>query len=985
MDSISKIKQIVKRVKELGQPAFALTDHGTMSGTIEAYKVAKENGVKFIFGCEVYFTPDTTIKDRSLSYHLILLAKNDIGYKNLKKLVTIASLPENFYYTMRVDWDMLDKYGEGLIVTSACLGGILNSDNAEHWARKFKERFGQDYFIELHTYQTQQQFDYNRKIIEIAKKYDIQPLAATDSHYILKEDANTHRKFLGIKGETYYDTDDFYLMSEEDVRERLRYLPQNIVDTAIANTVLISDMCNVDIEFGGHHYPVFSIEDKRNAFFNLCRRGLNRILNPGVEYEERLNHEIDILDKADYINYFFICHDLVTWAKSQGIRVGPGRGSVVASLCSYLCGITQLDPLKFGLIFERFCNLERVTPADVDLDFQKSRRGEVIEYLRQKYGQVCQVRNFSFMGAKAALKRAGQALNIDPQYINNLSKRIGLDDDDGEEYKGDEIHLHALDLIDSEQDHEVVDLAKKFVGVIQSFGVHASAVIIFAEDPNSFCALEHSKDGLVVNIDYHDIEEMGVLKQDILGLRTLDVVDEVVKETGCDIDNIKWDDVKTSNMLCKGYTKGCFQIESPGMTKLVKDIQPQGLHDLVPLVALYRPGPLDSGMVKHFVERRAGREEITYLHPKLEPVLKNTYGIILYQEQIQRIARDLCGYTLGEGDNLRRIIGRKKVEEMDDAITKFIEAGTKNGIDTIKEISDQVVTFANYGFNMGHSAAYGYLAYQTAYLKAHYPRQYIAALINSKMGKIEQTTKYIQEARNIHINVLPPHIMESKYKCYVDGKDIVLGFGCIKDVGNARFIPDPDFVTFLHKNKKLNKKVTTALIKSGCFGYNNIGKQLSQLQWWKEYYPRIEECKAKIIANKDNEKRLNEWKEKLKQVPPITDVIPIDIDEGQAQREVIGVTFISDLDKYDLDLCNNQNIIGGKVVNIRPWKTKNGDNMKFVTVDTGQRDMDLVIFAPLVDKVEINEGTVYLFKLNYKNVILDIATAGLKKHYRKPF
>lgn len=593
MDGLSTATNVAKRVSELGQKGFFITDHGTTAGLMEGYRAAKKYNLKFGFGAEFYFVRDITIKERE-NYHMVLLAKNNTGYYNLLKLMTIAHQPENFYYKPRIDMEMLKQYSEGLICTTACMGGILKLENAKLYLSKLKAIFGNDFYIELHTNTIEGQKEFNQEALLMGKELDIPFLACCDSHYVLKSEAATHRAWKGI-GENdenaYYGTDDFYIMSEMEVAKALCYLPDDIIDLAMDNTSCLLDQCNVELDFKTKHYPEFPVPNQLEYLKSLCMEGFRKHFGEDIPYEywERYAYEIDVLTKAEYINYFLITYDILSWCHSNYIYTGVGRGSVTACLVSYLMGITKIDPIKYDLLFERFAHLERVTPADIDVDVPQSRRQEVIDYIRSKYGTVYQVRTFGLMAEKGALKRAGQALHIEPSLVNELSKKIhnGLDD--------------------IKDQHKLVALAKNFMGVLQNNSVHASAVVVFPEDPCHFCAIEKQGDNYVAAYDFHDLEALGVLKQDVLGLKTCDVIQKTCDTVGISytkIDELPDVDEKTFEMLRKGETTGCFQIEGYGMTKLVKDIQPKSFNDMIPIVALYRPGVIGAGMLDVFVERR---------------------------------------------------------------------------------------------------------------------------------------------------------------------------------------------------------------------------------------------------------------------------------------------------------------------------------------------------------------------------------------------
>lgn len=1028
-DGIAKPVDIVKRVAELGQYGFAITDHGTTSGLMDGYKcVQKFNEqmekdgnnyrMKFIFGAEFYFTPDVSIKDRKL-YHLVLLAKDNVGYKNLLKLMTMAH--QNFYYKPRIDYDILKGNTDGLICTSACIGGILGIKNDNNtWCQEsiaeriqeFQRLFNNDFYIEIHTNQMKEQKLYNQMVIDMAMKYNVPLIAAVDAHYVYEKDANVHRMWINIEkekedGDGYYSTDDYFIMSGQQVAERLSYLPADIVSQAILNTHVIAEQCNVTVEFGGKNYPIFQAENQVEMLKEICRDGwrkkiMHRIPKEQQEqYANQVKHELNILEKADYINYFLITWDMLKWARENGIKTGVGRGSVVGSLVAYLMDITKLDPIKNDLVFERFAHLERISPPDIDNDVPNADRDKVIQYLENKYGKVFHVRTFSYMGAKGALKRAGMALKIPHAEVNALSKRIknGLDDITDKKYA------------------KLIELAKSFEGIISAFSVHASAMLVFPKDPNNWVAIERQDDRFVCAYEFEDLEAQGLLKLDILGLKTLDVIQQTLRLVGdeaknIDIDNLPEYDEKTFKILCEGKTAGCFQIEGYGMTELVKKLQPKSFFDLVPLVALYRPGCLEAGMVDTFVKRHNGEESIEYLHPKMEQVLSDTYGVILYQEQIQKLANVMAGYSMGEADLLRRAVGKKKPEEMAIIIPEFISRGIKNGIpeDTMKRLAELIEFFAGYGFNKSHSAAYAYTAYQTAYLKAHYPVHFLTALLNIYSDeKQEDILPYIEEVKKWGIPLLPPDINKSdltwKIEETEDGKiGIRVGLSYIKNVGNIN-IKRP--VTSLQQlvDSKLPKNRIEALIKAGALDCLNVprNKLLIELHNIDElirqhqdkitqHQQRIRELEQEINKTNPYTKKyqqlitqLNNRKEDIEKLNGKLEELHKEkmnienFDEVSGEQEVLGFSFFDKLARYDLSRCVEPNLssktphmIGGEVVKVKPWKQKNGKPMAFVTIKTKTKTVDLVMFNK--NLVPIQEGKVYVVAIQ-ENKILDAKEA----------
>lgn len=979
-DGLSTARDIVQRVAELGQTAWALTDHGTTTNLLSAYKETekynKEHGtnIKFIFGCEFYWTPDYFIRDRQQSKHLIILAKNQVGYYNLLKLVTIAhgnkgEAPENFYYTMRITCDDLEKYSEGLIVTSACLGGILNPRTEDGaWdknlsyerAERFKAIFGDDFYIELQSNTMKEQKEHNLNLVKLAEDLGIKMIVADDAHYTRKEDAQTHRLLTGNVDGKYYQEDDYYIHSESEIKEKLSYLPDDIISCAIENTASIGEGCNVKIEFGGKNFPELDLNGKTplEVVKEKCEIGWEEKILPRIPHEKwgvyrkQLEHEYDVLEKCDYLSYFLLTEDFLSWCRSQGILMGVGRGSVAGSLVAYLMDIVRIDPIEYDLVFERFAHTMRVSLPDVDNDIESGRRDEGIKYLVDKYKEVFHTRTVGTMSDKSALLAAGRHLKIPIERVREYSKRMG----------------ESLDnLSDTET---IVSLAKKYIGVIDKYSIHAAAVMLFPDDANRWTAIERQTQNktavYVCAYDYGMLESMGLLKLDVLGLKTLDAIHGTLDMIGEDIDinNLPVDDEKTIKMLACGGTDACFQIESRGMTKLVRDLKPKSVYDMIPLVALFRPALLKSGMTESFVKRQFGKEEITYLHESLRPILEETHGIILYQEQTIKIVSALAGYSLGQADEVRRAIGKKSAEKMAVIIPQLIQDFVSNGIpeDTAKKIAELIEYFAGYGFNKSHSAAYGYTAYQTAYLKANYPVEYYTAYLNSYIDEEQEVIAgYIENIRKSGIKILPPDSRVTTNKWTIERlpngeKAIRTAISYIKGVSNIQL---PIFTT----DGTINKTKYVGLVKSGAFDW--IGKSRKELL--REYYftESIENEKVKYqnIVNKTMQyaqelesmtqgtKKYNDLAAKLERASNKAETIEGKIIELEAQRdlfefdergselEVLGFSLKSPFSDYDTsqfaepELGNiDKRVILCQVITFKQWKQKNGKPMAFVTV-----------------------------------------------------
>lgn len=871
LDGAIKLKDLCSFAKENNMPAVAVTDHGVMYGAIDFYKTAKEAGIKPLIGCEFYvYQGELNEKNSSKTHlnHLVLIAKDKIGYSNLVKLVSIAHC-EGFYYKPRVNFELIEKHSEGLICLSACVQGeladlILQKEllKAKETALKYKKLFKEDYYIELQDHGLDKQKRSNPDLINIAKELDIKLVITNDSHYLRKEDADWHDTLLCLQTNAlkadenrfHFPNNEFYVKTVSELRDAFKWMDSETFEQAIANTVEIAEKCHLIIEMGNSpmpHYDVPKTHTVESYLEQKVREGLiNRYKEITPAIEERVKYELGVIEQMGFSAYFLITWDFINFAKKSGIPVGPGRGSAAGSIVAYALEITDLDPIRHNLLFERFLNPERISMPDVDIDFCIERRSEVIDYVANKYGadKVCQIVTFGTFAAKAALKGVARVFNIPFAESNKLSALIPsnpgarIDDalQDGMELK---------QLYDNDEEiKKLVDMAKSIEGIKNNIGMHAAGVIISHKPLNEIVPVQPSKEGIIITeYPMADLEKLGLLKMDFLGLRNLTIISKTLKMikkrqgTDIDINNISLDDKKTYKMLTKGETSGVFQLESSGMRKLVRDLKPSVFEDLGALVALFRPGPLESGMVTDFVERKHGRQRITYAHPLLEPILKDTYGTIVYQEQIMQIFQTLAGYSLGQADMVRRMMGKKKVEEMAKQKEKFIEGAGKNGMNPkdSTELFEQIEKFAEYCFNRSHSGAYAFVAYQTAYLKAHYPVEYLSALLSSVANDQDKTQNYIEEALKYGIKVLPPDINKSYAEFTPDENNIRFGLASIKQVGeivvdaiinereeNGEFKSIYDFCTRVD-SKCSNKRVMEGLIKAGAF--SNIENSRKQL------------------------------------------------------------------------------------------------------------------------------------------------------------
>lgn len=868
LDGASRINQLIDRAKELNMPAIAITDHGSMYGAIDFYKAAKARDIKPIIGCEVYIAPksrfDKMAIDGESYYHLILLAEKEQGYKNLIKMVSLA-YSEGFYYKPRVDKELLKQYSEGIICLSACIAGEIpaaiirdNPDRADALVREYIDIFGKDnFFIEIQDHGMEEEKKANLALVKLAEKYGLGLVATNDSHYTNRSDSEFHDVLLCIQmGKTVdeenrmrFPNDNFYLKSPEEMEKLF-----GAYEGAIANTVKIAERCQVDFTFGHLHLPVFPVPEglTDDAYLRkLCEDRLpNRYKTVGNEERKRLDYELSVIHKMGYDSYFLIVWDFINYARNHDIPVGPGRGSAAGSIVAYLLGITNIDPLKYDLLFERFLNPDRVTMPDIDIDFCYVKREKVIEYVVERYGveRVAQIITFGTMAAKGAIRDVGRALNMTYGEVDRIAKMIPAELN----MTIDKALKNNPDLQAAYQEEpavkKLVDFARDVEGLPRHASTHAAGVVIARDPLTSYVPVQTSADGFAVTqYDKDRVEELGLLKMDFLGLRTLTVISDalgLIKENRgivIDIDTIDLVDAKTAQMLSSGDTTGVFQMESTGMTALVKELKPTGFSDIIPLVALYRPGPLGSGMVTDFINGRHGRKEVTYLHPLLEPILKETFGVILYQEQVMQIVQVLAGFTLGQADLLRRAMGKKKHSILAAQRENFLNGARGKGIEEnlAIEIFDLMAHFADYGFNKSHSAAYAMVAYQTAYLKAHYPNEFMAAMLSSVMGTSDKVGYYIEYCRHQGIQVLPPDINASKASFSVDGEAIRFGMAAVKNVGenaiesmikarekDGKFTSLVDFCTRVDM-RVVNKRVIESLIKCGAF--DSQGAKRSQL------------------------------------------------------------------------------------------------------------------------------------------------------------
>jgi len=841
-------------------PALAITDHGNMFGAIEFYKTCIEAGVKPIIGCEIYVAPDSRLnKTASISeeraYHFTLLAKNETGYKNLMKLVSIGFL-EGFYYKPRIDMEILAKYSSGLIGLSGCLKGQVAKhlssgkfDEAVKIASAYKEILSpENFYIEIMDNSLPEQKKINKHLVELAKKINVGLVCTNDVHYLKKQDAYAHEALLCIQTQTMLDdpnrmklaTDEFYFKSPDEMKALFNELPQ-----ALSNTMEICNKCNVELDFTKTYLPHYKPPEgiTRDKYLeSLVTEGLKkRYKNIDDKLKQRVDMELSVISKSGYISYFLIVWDFVNYAKQRGIPVGPGRGSAAGSVVSYALGITDIDPLKYDLIFERFLNPDRVSLPDIDIDFCYERRSEVIEYVVQKYGKdnVAQIITFGTMQARAVVRDVGRVMSIPYADVDKIAKLIPAELDMSLE-KALEIEPELEKLYKSNsQIRQLIDTAKVLEGLSRHASTHAAGVVISEKPLTEHIPLYKASDEeqITTGFPMDSLEKIGLLKMDFLGLRTLTVIDETIKlvkkTRGIDIniDDILVDDKKTFDLLAKSETFGVFQLESSGMRDLLKKLCPTTFEDIIALLALYRPGPIGSGMLDDFIKRKHGHVKIVYDHPALEPILKETYGIVVYQEQVMRIASALSGFSLSQADSLRRAMAKKHPEVMEKMRVNFVEGAVKKGVN--KKIAEKVFGFieyfAGYGFNKSHSNAYAMISYRTAYLKANFPIEFMTALLTSERTNTDKIVIYIEEAERMGIKVLPPDVNESDLKFTVVSGNIRFGLSAVKNVGEGaiesiisarekagKFTSLYNFCENIDA-RLVNKKVLESLIKCGAF------------------------------------------------------------------------------------------------------------------------------------------------------------------------
>lgn len=1011
LDGVCRLGRLCAVAKERGQNAIAITDHGNLFGAVDFYKAAKKEGIKPIIGCEVYVAArsrfDKVHGVDSDRHHLILLCKNETGYKNLTKMVSKAWV-DGFYTKPRIDRELIEQYHEGLICLSACLAGeipklIVSGDfaSAENTAVWYKNIFGDgNYYLELQNHGIPEQAKVNEALIRISQNTGIPLVCTNDVHFIDPEDAKTQKVLICIatnktvndENALEFDSDRFYLKTEDEMRELFDYVPE-----AIENTQKIADMCNFDFEFGKTKLPNFAVPDGVSHFDymrDICYKGLLERYgeNPKNEYTDRLEYELSVIKDMGYVDYFLIVADFISYAKRHGIPVGPGRGSGAGSICAYCMGITNVDPIKYNLIFERFLNPERVSMPDIDVDFCYERREEVIDYVVRKYGSdhVAQIVTFGTMAARAAIRDCGRAMGLQYGVVDNVAKKvphsIGVTLEKALAESEDLKELYETDTVA----RELIDTAKSIEGMPRHASTHAAGIVITDRPVSDYVPLARNDESIVTQFTMTTIEELGLLKMDFLGLRTLTVIDDCVqmvreKNPEFDIEKISYDDKKVFSLFSSGKTDGIFQCESTGMRNVIARLKPNNIEDIIAVIALYRPGPMDS--IDTYIANRHNPQNVYYKTPLLKNILDITYGCIVYQEQVMQIFRTLAGYSLGRADIVRRAMSKKKHKVMEKEREHFCEGCARNNIsrETANNIFDDMSSFASYAFNKSHAAAYAIVAYRTAYLKCYYPCEFMAALLTSILDNSSKVAGYIEDCKRSNIKILPPDVNESfkNFTAYEELKSIRFGLLAIKNLGhdyidniiserksNGKY---SSFYSFCKRTygKGFNRRAVESLIKSGALdglGSNrremltNLPFILSELDGTRKRNLEgqigifdllsandsgnsADSYTMKRMAEMDTEELLNGEKETT---GLYISSHPMEQYTDLAARlncsRICDLLELSEADGNDYKTVK----IMGIVSHITKKQTKNGDTMAFVTVEDMTGSMEVIIFPKLM-------------------------------------
>lgn len=1050
LDGMNRIPDLIARTAELGMNSVAITDHGVMYGVIDFYKAAKKNGIKPILGCEVY-TAKRTRFDRQPGMdgdqgHLVLLARDDEGYRNLMKIVSIG-FTEGFYYKPRVDLEVLGRYSAGLTALSGCLSGdvpaaILDGDynKARQKTQALNDIFGQGYFfLELQNNGIEEQNFVNQSLIKLSRETGIPLVATNDVHYLRRDDATAHEVLLCIQtgrkitdeDRMRFNSDNFYVKSPEEMAAAFKNIPE-----ALENTVKIAESCNVELEFNKLYLPQFKVPEGNEPFLylqRLCNEGIRRIYGDGAadpEYAQRLEYELNVIRQMGYVDYFLIVWDFIKYARDNGIMVGPGRGSAAGSLVAYCLGITSIDPIKYNLLFERFLNPERITMPDIDIDFCYERRQEVIDYVVRKYGEdrVAQIITFGTMAARAAIRDVGRALDIAYNDVDMIAKmipfQIGMSIDKA-------LSLNPelrIKYEDEEKTAELIDTARLLEGMPRHASTHAAGVVISKDPITEYVPLQKNDESVTTQFSMELLEELGLLKMDFLGLRTLtvirDAVDLVFKNYGIrlDIDKLDMDEAEVYKMIGEGKTSGVFQLESAGMTQFMKDLQPASLEDIIAGISLYRPGPMDS--IPKYIRNKSFPGEITYEHPLLEGILDVTYGCMVYQEQVMQIVREIGGYSYGRSDLVRRAMSKKKHDVMQKERKNFVygitdedgavlvKGAVRNGVDeeTANRIFDQMTDFASYAFNKSHAAAYAVVAYQTAWLKYHYPVEFLAASLNSFLGSSGKVSYYVHECKQMGIAVLPPDVNESDVKFTVISGKIRFGMAAVKNVGESavrELIKERNerglfksFGDFCERigGKDFNKRCVESLVKCGAFDSFGVFRS-KMMAVYERMLDSAQQSKKNRVDGQvslfempgdvqtleidDNYPELNEFSPKMllsmekEMLGLYISGHPLNEFEDELQRQVtVNSTFFSETGSEEAEAAEGNAAspgkalsdgmivtVGGIVADKKTKTTRSNNLMAFVTLEDLYGSIEIIVFPTTLNKYNellINENAVFI-------------------------
>ena len=1016
LDGSNKIKEYVSRVKELGMNSAAITDHGVMYGVIDFYKAARAAGIKPVLGCEVYVAPGSRF-DRELShgddryYHLVLLAENNQGYQNLMKIVS-KGFVEGYYYKPRVDMEVLETYHEGIIALSACLAGEVQRylvrglyEEAKETAYKYEKCFGKgNFFLELQDHGIPEQKTVNAGLMRMSQETGIELVATNDVHYTYAEDAEPHDillclqtgKKLSDENRMRYEGGQYFVKSEEEMRALFPYAAQ-----AIDNTQKIADRCNVEIEFGVTKLPHFDVPEGYDSWTylnKLCHEGLvRRYPDKHEELLPKLDYELSVIQKMGYVDYFLIVWDFINYARTHGIPVGPGRGSAAGSLVSYTTGITNIDPIRYNLLFERFLNPERVTMPDIDIDFCYERRSEVIDYVIEKYGKDCvtQIVTFGTLAARGVIRDVGRVMDLPYNFCDTIAKNIPNELNITID-KALIMNPELRSMYESDETvKRLIDMAKRLEGLPRHTSMHAAGVVISQKAMDEYVPLSRSSDGTITTqFVMTTIEELGLLKMDFLGLRTLTVISDAVKLVEknhgikIDVDNIDYNDKKVLDSIGTGRCDGVFQLESAGMKNFMKELKPQSLEDVIAGISLYRPGPMD--FIPKYIKGKNEPESVTYVCKELEPILEPTYGCIVYQEQVMQIVQNLAGYTMGQADNIRRAMSKKKQYVIDAERQNFVygneEQGIKgciaNGISeqAANQIYDSMVDFAKYAFNKSHAAAYAVVAYQTAYLKYYYPVEFMAALMTSVIDNTRKVAEYIYSCRQMGIKVLSPDINEGEGRFLATKDGIRYGMYAIKSIGrqvidiilaereaNGKYITLSDFLSRV-AGREVNKRAVENLIKAGaCDGLdgnrqqmllvyntlidnlnqekkNSLAGQMSLFDLVSEEEKKAYEVRFPNVEEYSKEIKLGFEKEVL---GIYLSGHPLEEYEEKWRKNISAVTadFMLDEETNAVKIKDNQSVVIGGIITEKTIKyTKQNKAMAFITIEDLFGTVEVIIF-----------------------------------------